>query len=129
MNPRITPKDKALIKGAVRRVFSRSELRRSILEAAIIEGYSDPKRPRVKKWFKCGICGEPEAVSYAEIDHKLPIQAILSLTNEDISWDNLVDKIWCEPSNLQALDKKCHKAKSKQENKLRREHRKKCQST
>ena len=122
MNPRITPKDKALIKGALRRVFSRSELRRSVLEAAIIE-HSDPKRPKVKRWVKCATCGKPEAISAVQVDHILPFSEIKSLTSDDISWDTIIDKLWCHQDNLQVLDKACHLIKSKAENKLRREYR------
>jgi 5-methylcytosine-specific restriction endonuclease McrA len=119
MNTRITPKDRALLKSAINRVFSRSELRRSILNAAIIE-HSDPSRPRVKTWFRCEACKNPEAKSYAEVDHIKP-KIGFNEKFEDLALDEYVDRVWCSEKNLQALCKKCHKEKSKGEAKLRRE--------
>ena len=43
-------------------------------------------------------------------------QVIVSKTLEDMSWDELVDRLWCDIDNLTVLDKDCHKAKSKEEN-------------
>ena len=125
-NPRITAKERNLIKGALRRLFSRSELRRSIVNAAVIE-HSDPKRPRVKKWFKCAACKKLEAYSYAQVDHILPLVP-LSLALTDMSWDTVIDCLWCSPMNLQALCPSCHDEKSsierKQRNKYKKENKK-----
>jgi 5-methylcytosine-specific restriction endonuclease McrA len=120
MNPRLTKKDKALIKGALRRAFARSELRNKVISATIMQGYSDPLRPRVKTWCKCPGCNEPTPKSYMIVDHKSPVVP-LHISYEDLSISALVDAIWCEESNLQALcDEPCHLAKSKAENKQRR---------
>lgn len=121
-NPRITAKERNLIKGALRRVFSRSELRNSILEAAII-AHSDVKRPKVKKWFKCAICKKPEAKSYAAIDHISPLVP-LALALADMSWDTVIDCLWCSPGNLQALCPDCHDIKTKAERKERNKNKK-----
>lgn len=122
MNPRLTAKDRGLIKGAMRRAFSRSELRRQVIIDSIIE-HTDITRPRVKRWGKCAECGTPTPVSYLVVDHKLPVVPI-EVSMEDMSFDDLVDSMWCAKSNLQALDETCHKTKTKSENKLRREFKK-----
>lgn len=122
-NPRITTKERNLIKGALRRVFSRSELRRSIIDASIIIGFTDDTRPRVKTWCKCAECGKPTPKSYAVVDHLSPVVKLDS-SLEEMSWNELVDNIWCEASNLQVLDEECHLLKSKQENKIRRANKK-----
>lgn len=117
-NKRITPRERGLLKGAIRRVFSRSELRKSVLEAAIVP-HSDPSRPRVKRWCKCAICGEPEAISNCQVDHILPIVGV-HLTLVDLSWDAVINNTWCVKNNLQVCDKRCHSLKTKAENNLRR---------
>ena len=119
MNSRITPRERGLLKGALRRVFSRSELRRKVIDASIIK-HSDPSRPKVKTWCLCTTCEILEAKSYMEVDHKDPVVPIKS-TLEDMTWDEVVDRIWCEAGNLQPICKQCHKTKTKEEQKQRRE--------
>lgn len=117
MNDRITKKERGLIKGALNRVFSRSELRNKVKNAGIIEHY-DPKRPRVTKWVRCASCKEPLAGYQADIDHiqpKIPVYASF----DDMSIDVYLDKLWCAESNLQILCFSCHKTKSRLETKER----------
>lgn len=117
-NPK-NPKERGLIKGAIRRVFSRSELRRKVLDSSVIKGYTDSSRKRVTRWAKCPECKEMTPAYLMEVDHKEPVVP-LELTLEDMSWDYLVDRIWCAEENLQAVCKVCHKKKTKAEGKERR---------
>lgn len=121
-NPRISAKERGLLKGAVRRVFSRSDLRRSIISAAAIK-HSDASRPRVRKWGRCAICKTPTAQYQLEVDHIVPIIP-LTKSLEEISWDELVNGVWCKESDLQAVCKICHKLKTKEENAKRRKFKK-----
>jgi 5-methylcytosine-specific restriction endonuclease McrA len=121
-NPRITKKERGLIKGALRRVFSRSELRREVVAASIID-YRDPNRPRVKKWSQCKLCATKTPTYLIVIDHIDPVVPI-EMAFEDMSVDVVIDRIWCEKNNLQFLCETCHNAKSKLENKARREFKK-----
>lgn len=120
-NPRITPKERNLIKGAIRRVFSRSELRRKVLGASLV-AHSDSTRPRVTKWSMCNICKAPTAQYQAQVDHIIPIIKINS-SLEHMTWDQLIDRIWCREDNLQVSCLQCHKVKTASEAKQRREHR------
>ena len=122
MNPRVTKKDRALIKGALRRVFSRSELRRKALDRQRIE-FTDGKRPRVTAWVWCAVCGLVFPRYLAVVDHISPLVPI-GKTAEEMSAEEIVDRLWCEENNLQALDKECHKLKSRIESKARREYKK-----
>lgn len=121
-NPRITAKERGLIKSAIRRVFSRSDLRKQAVEENRVN-YSDPNRPRVKKWSICHQCDTFTPTYLIEIDHRDPIIPINS-SLEEMSWDQLINRIWCDPDNLNTLCKKCHKEKSKTENKARRAYKK-----
>lgn len=118
MNKPSNNKERGLIKGAIRRIFSRSELRAKIILKHTIE-HSDPNRPRVTKWGWCAECGIIEARYLLEVDHMLPVVP-LNKSLEEMNWDELVDRVWCEESSLQACCKSCHKAKSKAENSERR---------
>lgn len=122
-NPRISAKERGLIKGALRRVFSRSDLRREVLQESIVPGYKDPNRPRVTKWSKCSMCNAMTPTYKIDVDHIIPVIPI-NKTQDQLTFDELVDNIWCVKSNLQALCENCHNAKSKLENSLRRAHKK-----
>lgn len=121
-NPRITPKERNLLKGAARRVFSRSDLRKSVLDSAKV-AHSDPKRPRVKTWYQCKECGHFDNANNVAVDHVIPIVDLKS-SLEEMSWDELINRIWCEEKNLQVLCDSCHNIKTKAENKLRRQYKK-----
>jgi 5-methylcytosine-specific restriction endonuclease McrA len=119
----VSKKERGLIKGALRRVFSRSDLRRQVVEESRVAHY-DPERPRVTKWSLCSECQKLEPTYLVECDHLEPVVPI-DKSLEDMTWDELVSRIFCDKSNLVVKCKPCHKLKSKQENKDRREARKK----
>jgi 5-methylcytosine-specific restriction endonuclease McrA len=118
-NPRISKREQGLLKGAIRRVFSRSDLRRKVVEASVDRTITDPSRPRVKVWCICRECHKPTPKSYMIVDHKDPLIPLDS-SFEDMSLDTVVDRAWCDENNLQALCEDCHTIKTKAENKERR---------
>lgn len=122
MNTRISPKERGLLKGAIRRIFSRSELRRKIVDSIRVEHY-DTNRPRVKKWSKCPKCSKNTPTYLIEVDHIIPIIPI-DRSFLEMSLDEVVDRIWCEPTNLQAICKPCHNEKTKQERDARKKSKK-----
>lgn len=115
---KLTPKEHALIRGAIRRVFSRSDLRRSVIEAALIT-HQDPSRPRVKRWGRCNLCQIPTPKSYLEVDH---IKPVIKVTEKaiDVPVHTFIERLWCDKDNLQAVCIICHKSKSIFENRERR---------
>jgi 5-methylcytosine-specific restriction endonuclease McrA len=113
------PKERNLLKGAIRRVFSRSELRRKIIDSSLQKEYSDPSRKRVTRWGKCASCKKLEPAYLMQVDHKEPIVPI-GMTLEEMAWDKVIENVWCDESKLQALCKDCHKKKTKEEQKERR---------
>jgi 5-methylcytosine-specific restriction endonuclease McrA len=113
LNPRISAKDRNKLKGALRRAFATSDLRRAIIQAALVE-HSDPSRPRVKQWFRCNLCKQLDAKSYAVVDHILPVIPV-DTSFESVGLDFTADRMWCDPMNLQALCTPCHDVKTKAE--------------
>lgn len=122
-NPRITVKERNLIKGALRRVFSRSDLRKEALSKSIVH-HIDTTRPRVKKWSRCPQCNQATPTYQMQVDHKLPIIPVDSKL-EDMNFDEVIDRIWCVSNNLVAICKPCHIIKTSSENKERRLNKKK----
>jgi hypothetical protein len=49
-----------------------------------------------------------------EVDHNDPVIPI-GMTLEEMNWDEVIDRVWCDERNLRALCKECHKGKSKVE--------------
>lgn len=114
--------EKNLVKGALRRVFSRSELRKQIIEANVIHNVN-PLRPKVKRWAYCSSCGIIDAVSNFEVDHIEPFVP-LDTAFVDMEWDDVFDRLWCDPSNLQCVCADCHRIKSAAETKERKQNKK-----
>lgn len=110
-NPRITPKERGLLKGAVRRVFSRSELRKKVLDASVASHATMTFRPKVKCWCKCAGCGKLEAKSYMVVDHIDPLIPV-NQSMLEMSWDEVIDRTWCVEANLQVLCPDCHDTKT-----------------
>lgn len=113
----ITKKERGLIKGGIRRVFSRSELRKSVIDGSRIN-HKDANRPRVTKWSYCNDCDKFIPTYLMEVDHVVPIVPITS-SLEEMTWDEIVNRIWCDAHNLRAMCKDCHKLKTKEETKKR----------
>jgi len=118
-NPRMTPKERAMVAASIRRVFSRSELRARVMAICKVD-HADSERPRVKRWSLCPKCNQFTPSYQMQCDHIEPVIHVNERL-EDITWNDLVNRIWCENKNLQPLCLTCHKAKSKIENKRRRE--------
>lgn len=123
MNPRMTKKELGLLKGAIRRVFSRSDLRREAITQARIPNHIDPGRPRVKKWILCQECKVPTPEYLAQADHFHPVIPV-NTSLDKMSIDDLVNNIWCDIKDLNILCSLCHNKKTSVENKLRRENKK-----
>lgn len=113
-----SPKERNLLKACIRRVFSRSELRQHAMLTTRIEHF-DPERPRVTKWSFCLECGTIEPTYKMEADHAEPLIPVNS-SLEDMTWDEVVDRAWCELENLRPVCKPCHKLKTRLEGQERR---------
>lgn len=118
-NERITDKEWNLIKGGMRRVFCRAEIRKLVLNRAEVV-HSDPSRPRVKKWCRCAGCKTIVPKYTCDVDHIEPVIPI-GRHMKDMEIGEVVDRIWCVESNLQVLCEVCHNEKSKKERKERSE--------
>lgn len=122
MNKKLTPKDRGLIKGSIRRAFARSELRKSVLQDAKV-AHTDLTRPRVKTWYRCEECNGRFAQHQLEVDHRDPVIPT-NKTLEDMTWEELVDRTWCDRINLQVLCDPCHDKKTALERDERKQHKK-----
>jgi hypothetical protein len=122
-NPRITIKERELLVSAIRRVFSRSELRREVLESVRVVSHVDPAHPRVKHWSRCPLCKKVRPRYLFAVDHISPIVPVTTTLKKllsRISINELLDIVFCDRSNLQPICKTCHNEKTNNERRQRR---------
>ncbi len=110
MNPKLTAKDRGLIKGAIRRAFARSDLHKEVKLRNLIEHY-DPRHPRCKNWGWCNVCGVVTPQWKLEVDHIDPVVPLDSSFAE-MSLDLMVERTWCTIEGLQVICDPCHDSKT-----------------
>lgn len=116
-NPRLTPKDYALLKGAIRRAFARSALHQQVMDEGRVEHSSD-KNPKCKKWAWCEVCGWVLPAWKVVVDHIVPVVEI-GKEFKDYTMTEAVDRVFCDRSNLQRICPTCHDVKSSLEREQR----------
>ena len=66
------------------------------------------KTGRKSKHYRCAVCEEAFPQRNVQVDHIVPIGTCLT-------WDEYIEKLFCEKENLQVVCKPCHKKKTKEE--------------
>lgn len=110
---------KTVVKGSLRRAFARWPPSIEIREDAI---HPTIKGPRGGKQYTCACCGKTFGITKIAVDH---ISSVIPLdkTIDDLSWDEIVARMFCDKSNLQVLCKDvCHKKKTAEERKERKKY-------
>ncbi|RLG16538.1 hypothetical protein DRN69_00600 [Candidatus Pacearchaeota archaeon] len=120
MTKKTSYNQKTQIKGALRRLFSRSPVKNEVLNEAV---HPTKKGIRGGKQYICNICKNTFPLKDVQVDHKKPVIKASENIN-DIDYNTLVDRIFCKKSNLQVICKICHKKKSAKERRKRLKKRK-----
>ena len=108
----------------IKRVFTRSDVvqdfyeENKIREAVYNKDGSRSKRDAV--WFRCESCKGKFKQKDMNCDHKEPVIPV-NIPTEHMSWDIVMERLFVEKEDLQLICKKCHKEKTQEENRLRRE--------
>jgi 5-methylcytosine-specific restriction endonuclease McrA len=98
----------AVLRSGVRRWAPKYET----LNAAKTEKKVNSKTGRLAQHYRCNNCLQEFTQKDVEVDHINPVvDPDLGFT----SWDDFIDRLYCEADNLQVLCKACHSEKSKQE--------------
>lgn len=66
--------------------------------------------------YKCAICASQVGPKQIKIDHINPVIPVEGFK----SWDDVIERLFCEVENYQAICKECHDAKTLGENELRK---------
>lgn len=99
-----------VIRGAIRLAFRRCDLHGQVMKNArfeVIEGSYKNGNDKVRVYYRCADCKEGFKPDMVEVDH------IEEIGTFDGDWTKLVNRMWCDISNLQVLCKVCHKLKTK----------------
>lgn len=107
----------AAIRGAIRRIFSRSPVKIEVLRKVRREiprynqDGSRGKRDAVQ--YQCAACKEWVGSTKVEVDHILPVIEV----NEKgfVDWNMFVERLFCGPANLQVICDPCHDKKTRDE--------------
>lgn len=104
------------IRGALRRCFVRSPAIQEIMKANRREEMELKKDGSISKkkavYFKCNKCGKWERRKNVSVDHIIPVIPTNSVFT---TWDDFINRLFCDISNLQILCKSCHDEKTKKE--------------
>jgi 5-methylcytosine-specific restriction endonuclease McrA len=123
-SPKKTPppfNQNAAIRGAVRRLFSRSPVHTQVLMAVRREVPKYNKDgARSKKdsvQYLCNVCKNYVGSTHVEVDHIVPVIE----TNEHgfVDWNLFVERLFCKAENLQVICDPCHDKKTHEEQQKR----------
>jgi len=89
------------------------------LNAAKTEKKTNVKTGRLAQHYQCELCNQEFTQKDMEVDH---INPAVDPQKGFTTWDDFIDRLFCERDNLQALCKSCHKIKTKQEKEERTKH-------
>ena len=109
-------KVKQQIKGAIRKLFTRSDLYKEVLINSI---HPTIKGKRGGKQYICSVCGNTFQQKDIQVDHINPVIPI-GKKIDDLDYNDIYNNIFCGKDNLQVVCKDCHKIKSTEERKLRK---------
>lgn len=107
----------------IRRSFSmNSPTYEQVMQAGRVEKDVYKKNGELSKkkevWYSCILCENLVKDKDIRIDHIIPVIEI-GKTRKDYTWDEIINRIDCDISNLQRLCTKCHDEKTADEKKRR----------
>ena len=102
----------SFIKGGLRSASQRWPPKYQTLNAACVGQQINQASGRLAKHYKCAACSNVFPAKHVEVNH---IDPVIPTTGFD-SWDNVIDRLFCEQEGLEVVCKTCHKLISKGEN-------------
>ena len=107
----------SFIKSALRSASVRWPPRYTTLNDAFVEVKTNEKTGRKAKHFECAACKGHFPQKDVQVNHK---ESVVPLTGF-ISWDDIIERMFCEKEGLEVLCKPCHKIETDKENQQRKE--------
>lgn len=108
----------SFIKSGLRTASVRWPPRYTTLAEACVGIKTNPKTGRLAKHYTCNGCKLEFPAKDVQVNHKEPVIPLTGF----VSWDDVIERLFCEKDGLEVLCKPCHKIITKQENDKRKEH-------
>ena len=103
---------KSFVTSALRAASRRWPPKYAALRAAFAGRQVNAKTGKLAMHYKCAKCKKLFVAADVQVDH---IKPVVDPKKGFVSWDDFINRIFCEIENLQTLCKPCHKVKTDQE--------------
>ena len=111
---------RSFIKSGLRRMSFRWRPKTNCKKAARLPQKQMGKNGRLVFFSKCELCKEEMPETMVEVDHKEPVVPIEGFS----TWDEVIDRLFCDSDGLRVLCKPCHKEVTKKQRQQAALHRK-----
>lgn len=108
----------SFVKSALRAASRRWPPKFETLNDSCVGQMTNVKTGRLAKHYTCAKCLNVFPAKDVQVDH---IDAIINPSVGFTTWDDVVNNMFCESSNLQTLCLTCHKTKTAEERQLSKE--------
>lgn len=106
----------SFIKSALRSASVKWPPRYTVLNEAFTGTKTNKATGRKAKHFRCNRCKGEFVQKDVQVNHIIPVVPLSGFT----TWDEVVDRLFCEKEGLEVLCKPCHKEVTKEENDSRK---------
>ena len=111
----------SFIKSILRSGSRRWEPKYTTLNEACTGVKTNVKTGRQAKHFKCNCCGKDYPSKDVQVDHIMPV---INPETGFLTWDDVIENMFCEKEKLQVLCYECHAIKTASEKSIATERRK-----
>ena len=103
---------RSFVTSALRAASRRWPPKYKALKEAFVGRKENKKTGKLAMHYKCAKCKKHFVATDVQVDHKLPV---VDPKTGFVSWDDFINRIFCEIENLQVMCKPCHKVKTEEE--------------
>ena len=108
---------KSFITSAIRGGFRRYPPKYETLNEALTGKKINEATGRLANHFLCNKCKQEFPAKQVQVDHKKPVvDPKVGFT----TWDDFINRLFCDKKNLQVLCLDCHKLKTKKEREMKK---------
>ena len=103
---------RSFVTSALRAASRRWPPKFKALKEAFVGRKTNKKTGKLAMHYKCAKCKKHFVATDVQVDHVLPV---VDPKVGFVSWDDFINRIFCEIENLQVMCKPCHKVKTEEE--------------
>lgn len=107
---------RGFITSTIRSGFRRWPEKYTALDRAKVGKIKNKQTGRLAEHYRCASCNGNFISKDVQVDHIDPVVPLTGFT----TWDNFIERMFCDSEKLQVLCIKCHKDKTKKESELRK---------